>query len=232
MSEKKLIIAIDGPAGSGKSTAARLLAKRLGYKYIDTGAMYRAVACKLQEKNVNINDSEKVAKICRSAQIELHQRPDGMRVILDGHDVTDSIREHAISALASTISAQPLVRQCLVELQQKMGRSGGAVLEGRDIGTVVFPDAHVKFFLDASAQERARRRHRELADRGELVEYEQVLEDVLNRDRNDSRRTVAPLRRADDAILVDTTRIDQDAVVDLMVDTIKSLIHKRERGRR
>ncbi len=221
MSEKKLIVAIDGPAGSGKSTAARLLAKRLGYKYIDTGAMYRAVACKVQGKNVNITDSEKVAKICRSAQIELHQSPDGMRVFLDGHDVTDSIRDHAISALASTISAQPLVRQCLVELQQKMGRSGGAVLEGRDIGTVVFPDADVKFFLDASAEERARRRHLELASRGELVEYEQVLEDVIRRDRNDSQRAVAPLRRAHDAILVDTTQIDQEAVVDLMVDTIR-----------
>jgi len=230
MRKKGLIIAIDGPAGSGKSTAARLLAKRLGYKYIDTGSMYRAIACKIHENNVNMYDSENIAEICRKTNIELYQRPDGMQVLLDGHDVTDSIRDHAISSLASTISAQPFVRERLVALQRKMGRSGGAVMEGRDIGTVVFPDADIKFFLDATAEERARRRHNELMSRGEPVAYDKVLKDILKRDQNDICREVAPLRRAGDAVVVDTSLIDADAVVDLMVDRIKKHIDAKEKG--
>ena len=230
MTQKRLIIAIDGPAGSGKSTAARMLAMRLGYAYIDTGAMYRALACQVRDKNVNIRDSEKIAGVCRTVQIELHQLPQGAQVLLDGRDVTKAIRDHDVSAIASTISAEPLVRECLLELQRKMGRLGGVVMEGRDIGTVVFPDADVKFFFDATAEERAKRRHLELLNRGESVEYEQILRDLQERDRADTSRAVAPLCCADDATVVDTTQIGPEAVVDRMVDTINLYLDSRVKG--
>jgi cytidylate kinase len=212
-----LVIAIDGPSGAGKSTVAHLLADRLGYLQIDTGAMYRAVAYLLRQECVDPDDLAAVERFCRLIDIRL-ERCDGLqRVLANGQDVTAQIRTPEMSLLTSRISTLRPVRDAMMQAQRRMGARGGVVLEGRDIGTVVFPDADVKFFLSASAEERGRRRYLELVAKGEQVTLEETVQAVASRDLQDSERDLAPLRMAGDAIAIDSSGRTVDEVLDSMV---------------
>ena len=213
MPEKKIVIAIDGPSAAGKSTIGKLLAKALDYTYIDSGAMYRAIALKLHRNNISLDDVAAVEAALAGSSISFRRRGDELRTILDGEDVSEQIRTPVISQLASASSALPVVRRALVRMQQEMGKKGGVVMDGRDIGTVVFPHAERKFFLDASLQERAQRRFRELQAKGMPVTLEQVSAEMKQRDRNDSTRKHSPLRKAEDAILIDSTDLSIAQVV-------------------
>src|SRR2546422_4906707 len=207
------IVAIDGPAGAGKSTVARQLARRLGFTIIDTGAIYRSVALAALKAGVPWDDDPRLGKLLDAG---LGLRFDGERVLLHGDDVTEAIRTPEITRGASVVSARPIVRKKLLQLQRDLGRAAprGAVLEGRDIGTVVFPDADVKFFLTASDEARAQRRHAELNEKGLSVPLPEVLTDQRRRDKDDTERAIAPLRAAVDAVVVDTTGFDLEQVVE------------------
>jgi cytidylate kinase len=205
---KKLIIAIDGPVASGKSTIARRVAELLGYLYLDSGAMYRAVALAAVRGGVPLEDGAKLAEMARQARIELAMADGRLRVALDGEDVTEAIRSPEISQAASRVAEHAGVRKTLVAAQQRMGAAGGVVMEGRDIGTAVFPDADLKIFLDASLEERARRRMRDHKARGEAIALEELVEQIRERDRRDRTREVSPLLQAPDAVLVDSTALD------------------------
>ena len=209
---KKLIVAIDGPACAGKSTVAKRLAKELGYTYMDTGAMYRAFVWKVREAGIDVGDEPKLKAALRGTRIELVEEPDGLRVLLDGRDVTTQIRAPEMSQLASKVSALKPVRERMVELQRAIGARGGVVAEGRDIGTVVFPKAEVKIFLTASSEERAQRRFDELRGHGKEITLEETLEEMNERDRRDEQRALAPLCKADDAIAIDSTGSSVDEV--------------------
>ncbi len=217
-----LIIAIDGPASSGKSTLSRLLARELGLLYLDTGSMYRAVALAVTEAGVNLTDTEAVGEIARRADIVLEGDPDSMRVTLDGRDVTEAIRTEQVTHASSVVSAVPEVRRELVRRQREMGRrGGGVVLNGRDIGTVVFPDADVKFFLTAVPGERARRRFDEERVRAQDINYDETLADINARDQRDSEREDSPLAIAEDAVVIDTTELSVEDVFQRMLEVIR-----------
>ncbi len=222
--KKRLTITIDGPSGAGKSTAARQLARRIGYTYIDTGAMYRAVALEALEKEMKFQDEDAIGEWTSSLRIRFVKRQGELRILCRGRDVTVAIRSPEISVLASEISKRRGVRKALVRMQRNLGKGGGVVLEGRDTGTVVFPRADLKFYLDAHPEERARRRYEELISRGLRVDPQRTLEEVLGRDRNDMSRSLSPLRKAEDAILIDSTRISADEVVEEMV----RFVHRKE----
>lgn len=213
---RRPVIAIDGPVGAGKTSAARRLARRLGYRYIDSGAMYRAVAWKVLHLGVRLRDRAAVAAVADAIRIRFVPRGRTLRVHVDGCDVTRHLRTRAVDEGSSVVSTHPRVRHRMVELQRAMARGGGVVMDGRDIGSVVFPHADLKFFLDASLAERARRRHRELATRGTPADLRAVLAAVRRRDRRDRRRRASPLRPAPDAIVIDSTRLSQGGVVDRM----------------
>ncbi len=217
---KRLTIAIDGPSGAGKSTVASFLARRLGYLYIDTGAMYRSVALRVKEKDIVPEDELAVGRLASSLHITFATERDQTRVFCDGKDITEAIRTPEISRLASSISKQKAVREALVRIQREMGREGGVILEGRDIGTVVFPDADLKFYLDADSDERVRRRHHELAERGMEADLRETREELLQRDHNDMHRSHSPLKKADDALLIDTTHRSVEEIVEQMADIV------------
>ena len=225
MTAREPAVAIDGPAGAGKSTVSQVVANRLGYTLLDTGALYRSVALAAQREQVPWEDAPAVARVARElagrASIRFDRLTGGVR--LDGEDVSSAIRTQDIGQGASQVSAVPAVRDALLDVQRQAAAAGGVVVEGRDIGTVVLPAAEAKFFLTASADERALRRLRQLQARGERASLEEVLNDVIARDERDSRRAVAPLRRAEDAFLVDTTGVPFDAVVDRIVAAVEAV---------
>jgi cytidylate kinase len=200
-----LIIAIDGPSGAGKSTLAKRLAKELGFTYLDTGAMYRAVALKVLREGVDLADDQKLMALLDSTAVDLRAAAGALEVLLDGVDVAGQIRTPEVSQMASKVSALKVVREYLLELQRSIGRGSHVVAEGRDIGTVVFPKAEVKIFLDASVAERARRRSAELCAAGRAVEIETTLREIEERDKRDSERELAPLRKAADAVVIDSS---------------------------
>lgn len=212
------IIAIDGPAGAGKSTVARMVADRLGYLYIDTGAMYRAVAWKLIESKIPVSDHARIAALANQIDIRFEKTDGGLqRISVDGEDVTEAIRLPEATRLSSPVSAIPGVRKRLVDLQRKMAEAGGVVMEGRDIGTVVFPHAEVKVFLTASVTERARRRTEQLKQMGMEADVEQIAAEIRERDLRDSSRAQAPLKQAPGAALIETDSMTVDQVVDAVV---------------
>jgi len=220
--EDDLVITIDGPAGAGKSTAARLLAKKLGLKYLDTGATYRAVAWKVKKEGIG-DDEEELYRLCKGIKISFIEEGEKERVICEGEDITEAIREQEVGMAASFLSQRREVREALMEIQRELAK-GGAVAEGRDMGTVVFPDAAVKFYLDAQVQERAKRRYKELKERGMEVEMASVLEEIRRRDEQDTKREIAPLRVPEGAVYIDSTGMTPEEVVQRMLEVI------RERG--
>ncbi len=218
MLDPKAIITIDGPSGAGKSTISRGLAAKLHFTYLDTGAMYRAVGLALEQQGVDLADTSALAQCL--AKIELTLVPNGdddVRVLLGDEDISQAIRTPEMALVASRVSANPLVREKLTALQRQLGEKGGIVAEGRDMGTVVFPKAACKFFLNASAEERARRRQAQLAEKGQTVDYQEILDQISKRDYDDSRRALAPLKPAPDAILVDSSSMDPEAVIAFML---------------
>jgi cytidylate kinase len=225
-SRARPVVAIDGPAGAGKSSAARRLAEVLGFVLVDTGAMYRAVALAAMKEGLSPDDETAVGALAR-ALVGRHglkfarDAERGIRVLLDGQDVTDAIRAPEIGMAASTASAHPAVRAALFDLQRQAGEHGGVVLEGRDIGTVIFPDAEVKFFLTARADVRARRRFDELAAKGTATTFDDTLRDVLLRDKQDTMRPVAPLRQAPDAVLIDDSELGIEETVARMAEWVR-----------
>ncbi|MCI5969636.1 MAG: (d)CMP kinase [Oscillospiraceae bacterium] len=220
-------IAIDGPSGAGKSTLARLIAKKMGYVYIDTGAMYRAAALKMINLGLDVNnDADGVIKAISDTDIEISHLDDGQHIFLDKKDVTSLIRTPDVSMGASAVATIKEVRLKLVEMQRKIAQKCNCIMDGRDIGTYVLPDADIKIFLTASAEERAKRRYAELLEKGENVSYDVVWADIIKRDKNDSERTFAPLKVASDSIKVDTSKIDLDESVRLIEGIILDRMEK------
>jgi CMP/dCMP kinase len=216
-----LIIAIDGPSGAGKSTLAKRLANHLGFMYLDTGAMYRALALKVLRERIDIDDENAVAELVGRTAIDVIERGGGLEVSLDGEEVSGLIRTPEVSQMASKASALNVVRRWMLDLQRALGRRGNVVAEGRDIGTVVFPDAEVKIYLNASAQERARRRVEELRAAGREVGFDETLRDIEERDKRDSQRDLAPLRKADDAVVIDSSALDAESVAQRAMQEIR-----------
>jgi cytidylate kinase len=213
----RLIIAIDGPVGSGKSTVARRAAALLNYSYLDSGAMYRALTWKALQGGVPLDSPERLAALAQATRIDLAQENRELRVRVDGGDVTAAIRSADVARAASQVAVVPGVRTVLVDQQRRAGQAGGVVMEGRDIGTVVFPDAHLKIFLDASPEVRAERRRREYLAQGQAIDVLAMLEQVRERDRRDRERATSPLVRAADAVLVDNTAMDSEETARLIV---------------
>jgi len=213
----KDIITIDGPSGAGKSTISRLLAKRLGYSCLDTGALYRVVAWKVKEKGIDPDDEGRLKEILATIDITF----DGERIIVGGTDITSEIRTQEIGELSSKVSAKPVVRERLYKLQREIGLKGMIVIEGRDIGTVIFPEAENKFFLDASPDERGRRRYKELKDNYPEISLQGTKEDLKKRDFRDSTRKIAPLKKTKGMIYIDTTNLTIEEVVSEIVSKIK-----------
>jgi len=221
---RPMIITIDGTVGSGKTTAAAGLARRLAARHLDTGAMYRALTLKALQAGANLEDPAALAALAESTEIDLTGAPEALRVAMDGRDVTQAIRENRVSVHSHYLARTPEVRRVLVDKQRRFAALAGSVVaEGRDQGTVVFPGADVKFFLDAAPEVRARRRQRELADRGEYPSYREVLAEITERDRRDSTRRADPLRPAEDAVRVDTS----DMTVEEMVDALAAEVRRR-----
>ena len=216
-----LIIAIDGPSAAGKSTLAKRLAKDLGFTYLDTGGMYRALALKVLREGIDIGNDGALTELIGRTAIDLVVTGGKLKVLLDGKDVSHEIRTPEVSQMASKASTLEVVRRWMLVLQRAFGRRGNVVAEGRDIGTVVFPDAEVKIYLDASAQERARRRVEELRQAGRQVSLDETLREMWERDKRDSERDLAPLRKADDAIAIDSTTVDAEALAQRVMQQIR-----------
>ena len=220
-------IAIDGPAGAGKTTISKKMAEHFGYRYIDTGAMFRAIALKCLNNNVEPNDLEKVPALLEITKIEVDYNEEGKQIVhLDGEDVTEKIRTVEIGKAASDVGVVPEVRKYLLELQRDLAKKYNVVMDGRDVGTAVLPHADVKIFLTASTEDRATRRHKELLAKGIFVTFEEVKKDLKYRDRNDTTRTIAPLKVARDAIIVDTTDIGLEQSIALLKEVIGDRIYE------
>ena len=215
-----MIIAIDGPAGSGKSTVAQLIASRLNFKYIETGSMYRAVAWKAQQAGIDPEDAERIAEVARTISIEFKPGAERQKVMVDGEDLTPVLKTETIGRLAAIVAANKAVREVMVAQQQNMGRNGNVVMDGRDIGTVVFPNADKKFFMVADQKERAQRRHEEIKAKSPEVTFEKIYEQLQQRDFEDENRAVSPLVPAEDSIRLDTTQMSIDDVVAHMIEII------------
>jgi len=218
--KKKLIITIDGPAGAGKSTVSKILAKKLGYIYLDTGALYRALAYKTVKQKIKFNEPSALESLCSSTEVVLKNAGGRMKVYVDDEDVEDKIRTEEIGLVASKISTFAVVRQKLLSLQREAGRQGGIVAEGRDMGSVVFPEADCKFYLDATLGERTKRRHHELLGKGASAEYESIQKDMLSRDKQDTQRAIAPLKAPEGAVIIDSDNLSIDQVVEKIFSTI------------
>ncbi|MCX7598071.1 MAG: (d)CMP kinase [Armatimonadetes bacterium] len=230
--DRELRIAIDGPAGAGKSTLARELARELGYIYVDTGAMYRAVAYKALQAGLDVQeeaDRKRIAEIAAQMEFQFEWQDDQFRLLVDGEDVTEAVRSPEVERLSSPVSAIPEVRQELVAAQKALAQVEGVVMEGRDIGTVVMPDADLKIFLVASPEERARRRWRQQRERGISRPYEAVLAETIERDRRDSTRAINPLKPAEDAVLLDDTHLSRREMLARALELVEEV--RRKRGR-
>lgn len=214
-------IAIDGPAGAGKSSVAKAVAKKLGFIYVDTGALYRAIGVNALKHNILTNDNDGVISLLPETKVELRYSDGVQRVFLNGEDVSETIRLPEASMAASNVSAIPEVRVFLLDLQHDMAEKNNVIMDGRDIGTVILPNADYKFFLTASAEVRADRRYKELKEKGNDVDYQQLLEEIIQRDYNDSHRATAPLKQADDAILIDSSNLTLEESIDAILKYIK-----------
>ena len=217
-------IAIDGPAGAGKSTIAKRLAKELGYIYVDTGAMYRAMAYYFLKNQISAEDENRIAAACEHVDITIRYQDGEQQVILNGDNVNGVIRNEEVGNMASSTSVYPVVRKKLVELQQQLAVKENVIMDGRDIGTVVLPNADVKIYLTASSKVRAKRRYEELTSKGEVCDLEQIEQDIIDRDYRDMNRETSPLKQADDAVLLDSSNLDIDGVVEKMKEIIKSRV--------
>lgn len=224
MTQDRLIIAIDGPSAAGKTSAARLLAKRLGYLYLDSGALYRAIAWKVSQSGIEPKEHPRLVELLSKTEVRVKAQGDDFRVWVGEQDVTSQLRAPVISRLASQVSSVPAVREKLLQVQRQLGGKGGVVVEGRDIGTVVFPSADLKFYLDATLQVRGNRRYQELKTMGHAVDEENVLEEVKIRDEKDSRREIAPLKKAEDAVVLDSTGMTLNEVVDRMMAEVQKRV--------
>lgn len=218
---RRLVIAIDGPAASGKSTTAKLVAERLGYMHVDTGAMYRAITLKVLRSGLAPDDRNSITRLLETTRVQLRNEGGGLHVLLDGRDVSEEIRSPEITRAVSAVSGLPEVRQVMVREQRALGERGGIVLEGRDIGTVVFPQAECKFFLIAGIGARAERRLKELRAKGVAADLEELQKEIADRDRCDSTRAVSPLRKAADAVEIDTSDMTIEQQVDAVVRTVR-----------
>jgi len=221
---KKIRIAIDGPAGAGKSSVSMLVAQMLGYSYVDTGAVYRCVAFAMGEQDVKIEEEDKIRAILENFDVSFKMIDGLNHVYLNGKDITSFIRTEKVSMLASTSSALPFVRSALFELQKQFGRQGGVVMEGRDIGTVIMPDAELKIFLTASPKNRAKRRLGDLEKKGVKITLEELIEEIMKRDKQDSERKIAPLKQADDAVLLDNTDMNLVQTAEFIVEKAKDMV--------
>lgn len=220
-------IAIDGPAGAGKSTIAKRLSADFGYIYVDTGALYRAVGLYALRQGLTRLDAETVPPLLPHVVVELKFVDKAQRVFLNGEDVSEAIRKNEVSMAASDVSAIPAVREFLFDLQRKIAEENNIVMDGRDIGTVVLPDADAKIFLTASPEVRAHRRHLELKEKGQDVDYQQLLEEIKQRDHNDSTRAIAPLRQAEDAVRVDSSELTLEEAITAVADTVKGILAQK-----
>ena len=218
---RKLVITIDGPSGAGKSTISQLLAERLNYIYVDTGALYRIVALKVKQEEIDPDNEEALYSICSGLDVSFKQQNGKLRVILEGRDVTEEIRTPEMSLLASRVSAKKVVRDALLGIQKKFGEDGGIVVEGRDMGTVVFPQAELKFFLDASLETRGERRFKQYLEKGKTFDRNQIIREIEKRDLDDSKRVLSPLKPADGAIVIDSTKTGIEEVVAEMLKEIQ-----------
>lgn len=221
---RKPIITIDGPSGVGKSTVSRVLADRLGYSYLNTGAMYRTVALKVFRSNIDPEDEHELRILLSKLNLSFEENGGGFRIFLDGKDVSHEIKTPEISMLASYISLKPFVREILSDIQRRIGERGNIILEGRDIGTVVFPDADIKFYLDASPEIRASRRYREMVQMGRHIDWQEVFEDLIRRDASDTKRDISPLEPAEDAIIIESGHMTIEEVIDRMLSVINKRI--------
>lgn len=219
--KRKLIVTIDGPSGAGKSTVSQRLAERLDYQYIDTGALYRVVALKVKKENIDPENEEDLSSICNGLDVSFEQENGKLGIFLEGKDVSEEIRTPEMSLLASGVSAKNVVRNALLKIQRKLGDGGGIVIEGRDMGTVVFPEAEVKFFLNASLNVRGERRFEQYRDKGKVFDRNKIIREIEKRDLDDTKRALSPLKPADDAIKVDSTKMNIEEVVEAMLTIVQ-----------